>query len=602
MASNPLSTLRSSAFSDANLLNLQQISVPDCRIASVAADAFASLINLVELDLSGNLLQQVPSHSFEQVSQLRELRLSHNPLKEVRDGAFRDLPALVRLELSGCGIMTLGAGAFDGLLHLQWLRLDSNRLTHLTPAPLRRLSSLHGVDLHANPFNCTCRLRALRQWMLGANVPSVTSSMPTCATPVRLAGRAWDSTLSVDQFACMPKIHISAMESANLEGGDNSLYCKASGMPRPVIRWTWNGQVLRNGTRSESLMFIVTIHESSSVDHIVTSKLHVIRRPQNKTQNEDEEETEEISENHYYCHASNAAGEIRRRAVADPTSVIISRRDREDIKSASSKQGDENENSINGRMSYVMAAFGGCAVIFLTLFFACCAYNVRQKSGNNNNSNMTNRHYLTSDRGEYQMSSSEEGLVSGDSANKQVVLQVPDGRIKAYTAPKGVRDDAAEKCSNNYEKISPVEPKFKRLLRSDAVEKAESTSSNSDQGYKSLSCSSSFNNKQANAQPDSDEATKKVAPTSVDKPPPPPPYPSNSRVRFNLKPMHFSPIDEQSDRLLLHPLRLRSPSDPLVSFLPPEEDDAQGGFARAKEALVASQNSRINRRVRFRTR
>ncbi len=267
MAGNPLGALSDQAFSQANLLNLQQIVASDCGIASVAPRAFSSLINLVELDLSRNRLTRVPSEAFEEVAQLRELRLSWNTMEEgsIPDGAFSALPALIRLELSGCGLRRLGAGAFDGLAQLQWLRLDNNRLARLSPAPLRPLSALHGVDLHGNPFNCSCQLRELRLWMLSANVPSSTPAPPSCAAPARLRGRAWDASLDADEFACLPRVAAVAATPATPAASASApnstvltLFCRAAGVPRPTVSWTWQGQVVRNGSRADELLFVIS--------------------------------------------------------------------------------------------------------------------------------------------------------------------------------------------------------------------------------------------------------------------------------------------------------------------------------------------------------
>ena len=44
--------------------------------------------------------------------------------------------------------------------------------------------SLHGIDLYGNPWNCTCGMRPIRQWLLENNVPS-SIPPPMCTTPSR---------------------------------------------------------------------------------------------------------------------------------------------------------------------------------------------------------------------------------------------------------------------------------------------------------------------------------------------------------------------------------------------------------------------------------
>ena len=94
----------------------------------------------------------------------------------IQDFSFSGLTSLVRLELSDCRIWSVGERAFAGDLRaLEWIRLDGNRIAHLSPAhfALSGMSNppafgLHGLDLHGNPWNCTCSLRPLRETVLPA--------------------------------------------------------------------------------------------------------------------------------------------------------------------------------------------------------------------------------------------------------------------------------------------------------------------------------------------------------------------------------------------------------------------------------------------------
>ena len=82
-----------------------------------------------------------------------------------QDFSFAGLSSLERLELSDCRIWSVSERAFAGNLHaLEWIKLDGNRIAHLAPAHFAPVDSagLHGLDLHGNPWNCTCSLRPLR--------------------------------------------------------------------------------------------------------------------------------------------------------------------------------------------------------------------------------------------------------------------------------------------------------------------------------------------------------------------------------------------------------------------------------------------------------
>ena len=68
---------------------------------------------------------------------------------------------------------------------------------------VQTLPSLYELTLHNNPWNCDCKLRDLRDWMLQHNIPL--SYSPNCSTPVRLSGQEWNA-LHLDDYACIPSI------------------------------------------------------------------------------------------------------------------------------------------------------------------------------------------------------------------------------------------------------------------------------------------------------------------------------------------------------------------------------------------------------------
>ena len=111
---------------------------------------------------------------------------------------------------------------FAELAGLERLRLDGSRLTQLD---MRGLSlDLRGVDLHANPWQCDCRLRPLRRWLLLYKVPP--SVTPRCDSPPRLAGRALSDAVE-RQLACQPNVMPSSMFLEVAEDQNVSLSCRA---------------------------------------------------------------------------------------------------------------------------------------------------------------------------------------------------------------------------------------------------------------------------------------------------------------------------------------------------------------------------------------
>lgn len=238
LTDNPLYRLGKDAFADADLLNLQKLHLSRCRIKALDRYAFRKLNNLVELDLSYNSIPVVPSAALESIPELRELRLNGNPILKVPNGAFARVPRLVRLDVSECRVALLESTAFFGLENsLEWLHLDRNQLRDVKPSTVVSLKKLHGVQLNDNPWNCSCKLRPLREWMVRRNVPY--GAPPMCKSPARLSGKAWNE-LELDDFACDPHpVPVSPLVVVT-EGDNATVSCRMFGMPIPSSRWTRN--------------------------------------------------------------------------------------------------------------------------------------------------------------------------------------------------------------------------------------------------------------------------------------------------------------------------------------------------------------------------
>ncbi|KAB0796743.1 hypothetical protein PPYR_10804 [Photinus pyralis] len=275
LTSNNLITIKHDEFSKAGLLNLQKIYISKCRLKVLDRYAFRNLINLVQLDLSYNQLSVIPSHVFESISELRELKLSGNPIQRILNDAFVHVPQLVKLELSECKIGTIEENAFSGLeKSLEWLKLDKNKLSDVKSSSFTILQSLHELDIAGNPWNCTCKLRPLREWMLRQNVPFAVP--PVCRFPSRLGSRSWDK-LELDEFACVPEIIALDPKAHGIEGKNVTLTCNIAGIPEPNVRWLLKNKVIGNLSAthfsSGKKLYVVQLQNSSSDLTILTADL-----------------------------------------------------------------------------------------------------------------------------------------------------------------------------------------------------------------------------------------------------------------------------------------------------------------------------------------
>lgn len=79
--------------------------------------------------------------------------------------------------------------------------------------------------------------------MLQQNIPS--GIPPTCESPARLTGRAWDK-LDVDDFACVPQIVATDTTAHGVEGRNVTMSCYVEGVPQPAVRWLLKNRLIAN--------------------------------------------------------------------------------------------------------------------------------------------------------------------------------------------------------------------------------------------------------------------------------------------------------------------------------------------------------------------
>lgn len=239
---NSLTILPNERFQKMDLINLQKIYLSRNQIIRIHDRAFRGLSNLVELDFTENVISTIPTETFVDYPSLMRLILNGNPIKEIKTSAFRHLSYLTTLELSNCQIERIQDGAFMGLEHIEWLRLDGNRITFIKGSNILP-TTLHGISLQANRWNCDCNLIDIHTWLNRFNVPQIEE--PKCKAPTKLAGRLIKH-INVAQLACVPEIEPIALSLEVAEGRNISLLCKIRGTPDPQISWRFQGQSLND--------------------------------------------------------------------------------------------------------------------------------------------------------------------------------------------------------------------------------------------------------------------------------------------------------------------------------------------------------------------
>ncbi|XP_063701628.1 uncharacterized protein LOC134831748 [Culicoides brevitarsis] len=245
---NSLTILQSERFMKMSLTNLQKIYLARNQIFKIHDRAFQGLTNLVELDLSENVISQIPTESFVDYASLMRLILNGNPIKEIRMAAFRHLTYLATLEMSNCQVEVVHDGAFIGLDSIEWLRLDGNRIQTIQGSNILP-TTLHGINLQGNRWNCDCNLIDIHTWLNRFNVPQ--QEEPKCLSPTKMSGRVIKH-VKVGELACMPEIEPNAFFIEVSEGRNLSLKCVIKGTPEPDISWWFQGQLIQS--TNETLM------------------------------------------------------------------------------------------------------------------------------------------------------------------------------------------------------------------------------------------------------------------------------------------------------------------------------------------------------------
>ncbi|XP_057375481.1 uncharacterized protein LOC130696423 [Daphnia carinata] len=245
LSGNPLSQLVANEFRRLGLTHLQRVILQRCALRHIDGTAFAGLTNLIELDLSHNVLSSIPTQAFQHFPELRELKLNGNPLIRLAGHTFASASKLIRLEVANCQLNHIDHKAFHGLELLEWLRLDGNLIEVLPTATLGPLRTLRGIDLHHNPWNCTCPLRPLRSWLAARNMPF--SVPPLCLFPARLRGLSWNR-MPLEELACSPKIHPVDSLVQVVAGQTANLTCHVVSNPEASVLWFFADRLIVNLT------------------------------------------------------------------------------------------------------------------------------------------------------------------------------------------------------------------------------------------------------------------------------------------------------------------------------------------------------------------
>jgi len=313
---NRLDVLVSQAFSSVGLVNLQRIHLRNCSIRSVDKHAFHDLSIMIEVDLSANQLKRLHPDTFATNERLRVLSLSHNPLHKLEAHQFPALAHLKLLELVDCALEMVDKKAFMHLSVLETLKLNDNGFRTLKAEVFAPLMKLKSLDLHDNPWNCDCRLVALRDSLSEANL---NSTLTLCHEPQQLKGRAW-SRLPTADFACRPVVEMAESRVQGRLGFDVTFSCRVGGSPPPAVWWVLQDrQTVNASTGVHGQQFVIS---SSALPSLQPGQWH-----HEETQHWSNLTLKRISQSdvgQYRCVARNKGGQVEGNATLHtPLAPII---------------------------------------------------------------------------------------------------------------------------------------------------------------------------------------------------------------------------------------------------------------------------------------
>ncbi|XP_042305782.1 leucine-rich repeat-containing protein 19 [Sceloporus undulatus] len=140
-------------------------------------------INTKELYLNNNTIAVLRNYSFDGLSELAILDLSNNFITTVEQAAFAGLNKLTALYLQNNNIAQIDSNVFTLLGSLKILNLQKNRLANFD---IKVSLNLISIALSENPWNCSCGLLSLQDWLNNTNVTMENENTTVCASPSSL--------------------------------------------------------------------------------------------------------------------------------------------------------------------------------------------------------------------------------------------------------------------------------------------------------------------------------------------------------------------------------------------------------------------------------
>ncbi|XP_051560533.1 SLIT and NTRK-like protein 6 [Myxocyprinus asiaticus] len=165
--------------------SLELLNLANNQIDYIDSETFLSLSNLRKLYLNGNQIEKISVTMFLGLHNLEYLYLENNIIEEIEAGSFNPLTNLKLLYLNNNLLNTLPAQIFRNVPLIK-LNLRKNVFMHLPVSNvLDQLSYLEQIYLEDNPWDCSCDMVSLKQWVDNLSKDTVVGTI-LCHTPRKL--------------------------------------------------------------------------------------------------------------------------------------------------------------------------------------------------------------------------------------------------------------------------------------------------------------------------------------------------------------------------------------------------------------------------------
>ncbi|XP_061519970.1 leucine-rich repeat, immunoglobulin-like domain and transmembrane domain-containing protein 2 [Phycodurus eques] len=261
-----------------------KIRVENFHLMELPRGSFSKMGALAFLWLNFNDITLMNIKSLEGLVNLNELRLQGNKLTSVPWTVFQDTPKLKILDLKHNRLDALPEHALRHLSVLSYLDLSFNRFSVISKdvfmnwplyQKIERVWAKEGsvsnvvLALHNNPWLCDCRLQGFVEFIRSVAPPVVLmNSYLTCSGPVSKADKFFHK---IQLETCTKPVASAPETNISVPPGTNAtLSCLVKARPSPTIEWMYSHKILRGFTA-----FVTPIDEETVNSTLVIPSLHL---------------------------------------------------------------------------------------------------------------------------------------------------------------------------------------------------------------------------------------------------------------------------------------------------------------------------------------